>query len=157
MAFCPKCNVEQLGGGRCSRCGRRLVEKRHPPPEKPDSVTGPGDVHSGPSRSRPLPYHITVLERESRYKAEKKRRGFVFYLVAFIARCFESALYCVAFHFILVTVLFMISSVTELTRTGGEIYEASWPQELKKGILLYEYFSFALITLLTFKYRWPKK
>ena len=69
----------------------------------------------------------------------------------------ESALFCIAFHFTLVTVLFTLSAITELTHTGGEIYEASWPQELQKGIRFYEYFAFVLITLLTFKHRWPRK
>jgi len=158
MAFCPNCKVEQLGGGRCSRCGRRLVERKSAPPEVTDSATAPGSSPPTSPRSRPpLPYHIAILERESRYKAEKHKRGFLFYVVAFFARCIESVLFCVAFHFILVTTLFMVAAVTELTRTGGEIYEASWPQELQKGIRMYEYFAFVLITLLTFKYRWPKR
>ena len=154
MAFCPQCKIEQFGGGRCSRCGRRLAESKSAPAGPVAAGTGRG------LRSRPLPHHIEILERESRYKVDAKRRSFLFYLGAFSARCVESAFFCIAFHFALVTVFFMLSAITELTRTGGEIYEASWPQEFRyngKWIRFYEYFAFVLITVLTFKYRWPKK
>ncbi|MDP8248029.1 MAG: hypothetical protein P9M00_07810 [Candidatus Tritonobacter lacicola] len=156
MGFCPDCKIEQFGGGRCSRCGRGLVERKTPPEDGgKSSAAGPPPL--GSAHSRPLPRHIELLERESRYKVDRKKPGFFFYLGAFVARCVESAVFCTAFHFALALVIFMVSAITELTRTGGEIYESSLIKQVKQGVQIYEYFAFALITFLTFKYRWPKR
>lgn len=157
MAFCPRCKIEQLGGSRCSRCGRALVEREFSPGGGEEAKADSWRSSAESAQSVPLPQHLQFLERESRYKVERKRPGILFYLGAFFARCVESVVFCTAFHFVLITIIFILKAITELTRTGGEIYESSWLEEVKQGIQLYEYFAFVLITLLTFKYRWPKR
>lgn len=138
-------------------CGGRLLESEMPPVEPGGAEAGSAPSSSRGDHSRPLPQHIEFLERESRYKVERKRPGVIFYLGAFFARCVESLVFCTIFHYALATAIFMVKAISELTRTGGEIYESSWFKEVGQALQWYDYFAFVLITLLTFKYRWPKR
>lgn len=142
--YCARCGMYHFGGSRCPSCGNLMVRGGM-------KFTRTGEPLARSAQADPAftphPTHAAMGKRKEVGKSE----GLALRLVY---KTMDSVIGCALFTVALRCAIFLVKIAVELMRTGGDIEEnITLLAEIRKGIELYEYGGWVLLTLLIFYFR----